>query len=201
MIIENYTQKSARYRLCLRQNFFGSNYTIGHQAMATSKLWRFVLITLGAVSTLVYPHPPLVSFASIAGTTLYRPQAIVVATLIWLINQFYGYTLRQYPLTLESLLWGVLMGLATLAVALVASVQPKFTQNPWLNQLGWLAIAFPLGFGIYQSSIFFVSTWMGMHGLTLDIFLRICLRDTFWVIALFALHCGLVFTHPKVRWS
>lgn len=95
---------SARYRLCLSQAFFSSNWATGYQAIATGQLWRFCLLVIGSASSIIYPHALLVSFAAIAGTTLSRQQAVVIAGLIWLANQLYGYTIRDYPLAVMSLL-------------------------------------------------------------------------------------------------
>jgi hypothetical protein len=46
-----------------------------------------------------------------AGTTLKPKRAILVALSIGLVNQIYGYTLRQYPWSADSLLWGFMLGL------------------------------------------------------------------------------------------
>ncbi len=93
------------------------NYNVwshAEKAMSHSRLWQFLLITIGSASSIIYPHVPLVGFAAISGVTLNRKQAIISSIIIWLVNQFYGFTLRQYPQTLESFTWGLVMGLRTL---------------------------------------------------------------------------------------
>lgn len=161
-------------------------------------MWRYCLIAIGSASSLIYPHAPLVSFVTLAGITLGRRQAVVSAALIWFINQFYGFTVRQYPLSEIAFLSGVSMGLGTIVVALIASMQPRFSHRSWVGQSMWLGIALLLGFGIYQSSILFVNQWVGMHGLTADVLLQIFVRDLIWAIFLFALYTVFVLNYQRI---
>jgi hypothetical protein len=147
------------------------------------------LLAIGSASSLIYPHAPLVSFATLAGIT--RRQAVVSALLIWFVNQVYGFTVRQYPLSVIALLWSVTMGLGTVVVTLIASMQPRFSRRSWAGQSVWLGLALSLGFAAYQSSILLVNQWVGMHGLTANVFLRIFERDVIWAITLFSLHTAL----------
>lgn len=188
---------SARYRSCLKA-FFGSKWGTGYQVIAASRLWQYCLITIGSASSLIYPHAPLVSFATLAGITLSRRQAVLSVALIWFVNQFYSFTVRQYPLSAIAILWGVSMGLETIVVALRRSMQPSFSHSSWVGQSMWLGIALLLGFGIYQSSILFVNQWVGMHGLTADVLLRIFVRDLIWAIVLFALYKVLALNHQRI---
>jgi hypothetical protein len=54
-----------------------------------------------------------------------------------------------------------------------------------------------LGFGIAQSSILFVNQWVGMHGFTADVLLRLFRRELVWAIALFALYTVFVLNHQR----
>lgn len=189
---------SARYRLCLNNFFFDSSWATKSQSVVTGRLWRFCLVAIGSVSSLIYPHAPLVSFATVAGVTLNRQQAVVSALLIWFVNQFSGFTIRQYPFSPIALLWGVVMGLATVAVVLIASIQPRFSHRSWLGYAIWLSIALLLGFAVYQSSTLFVNQWVGMHGLTANVFGQIFGRELIWTIALFGLHTVWV-NQPHLR--
>ena len=166
--------------------------------IAKGKFWYYSLIAIGSASSIVYPHAPLVSFATLAGITLSRRQAAIAAVLIWFVNQLYGFTIRHYPLTAITFLWGVTMGLGTVVVALIASIQPRFSHQSWVGQSAWLGIALFLGFAAYQSSILLVNQWVGMHGLTADVLLRIFLRDLIWAIALFALYTVFVLNYQRI---
>jgi hypothetical protein len=82
--------------------------------IGNSNWWQFCLIAVGSASSIVYPHVPLVAFAAVTGNTLTRRKALITAMSIWLANQLYGFTIRQYPRTLESLIWGLVMGVGML---------------------------------------------------------------------------------------
>ncbi|MBD2744614.1 hypothetical protein [Coleofasciculus sp. FACHB-1120] len=170
---------------------------MGCQAVAASKQWQYCLLAIGSASCLISPHAPLVSLATVAGITLSRRQAVVSALLIWWVNQFYGFTIRNYPLNAIALLWGVSMGMGTIAVALIASIQPKFSHRSWLGQSLWLGMALLLGFTVYQSGTLLVNQWVEMHGLTAEVFLRIFGREVVWAIALFALYTVFVLNHQR----
>lgn len=159
--------------------------------MAVSKGWYVSLIAIGSASNLIYPHVPLVSFATLAGVTLRRNQAIVAVVCIWCVNQLVGFTIRQYPLNAIALLWGLTMGLGSILVALIASMRPTFSYHGWVGQLLWLGVALLLGFTVYQSSTLLVHQWVGMHGLTVDVFLRIFVRDGMWTIGLYAIYYAI----------
>lgn len=167
--------------------------------MAASGLWRYCLIAVGSASSLIYPHAPLVSFATLAGITLSRRQAVVSVALIWFVNQFYGFTVRHYPLSAIALLWGVTMGLGTILVALIASIQPQFSRRSWVGQSAWLGMALLLGFAAYQSSFLLVNQWVGMHGLTAEVLLRLLVREIVWAIVLFALYTIFVLSQQRRR--
>ncbi|MGF1604494.1 MAG: hypothetical protein ACFCU8_21290 [Thermosynechococcaceae cyanobacterium] len=156
------------------------------------------MLAIGSASSLTYSHAPLVSFAALAGVTLNRRRAIVCAGLIWWVNQFCGFTLRQYPFNAVALLWGVLMGLGTIVVALIASIQPRFSQRSWLGQSLWLGMSLLLGFCLYQGGTLLVNQWVEMHGLTADVFLRMLGREVLWAIALFAIYTVFILSHQRI---
>lgn len=92
------------------------------------------------------------------------------------------------------------MGLGTVVVTLIASVQPTFSRRSWVGQGLWLGISLLLGFAAYQSSTLLVNQWVGMHGLTVDVFLRMFVRDGIWAIALFGVYT-VFFSQQRLRQS
>jgi len=80
------------------QTYWSSRWKL----LARNRLWFFLLIVIGTFSGVIYPHPPLVSFGSIAGCTFRPRRAILAAMTVWFTNQIYGFTLRGYPQTTES---------------------------------------------------------------------------------------------------
>lgn len=162
------------------------------KATALSNWWQLCLIAIGSASSVIYPHVPLVSFAAVAGNTLTRQKALISATSIWFANQLYGFTIRQYPRTLESFTWGIVMGVGALLVTWLVTLGPKFSRYNWRGYLTWLAVSVVDGYVIYQGSILLIAQFMGGHGLSGLILGRIFVRDVIWTFALAAIHgCAL----------
>jgi hypothetical protein len=142
-------------------------WQIARGAIALSKWWQTFLIVVGSASSIVYPHVPLVGFAAIAGNTLTRKKALVSVTSIWVGNQLYGFIIRQYPRNLESLVWGLVMGLGIVLVTWLVTLQPKFSHKNWQGYLLWLAISVVGGYAIYQGSIILIAQLISGHGFCL----------------------------------
>ncbi|MCH9055782.1 hypothetical protein L5220_07655 [Synechococcus sp. PCC 6716] len=161
-------------------------------------LWTLLLIAIGAFSSIIYPHPPFVAFGAIAGTTLKPKRAILIALSIWLVNQVYGYTLRQYPWSADSLLWGFILGLGTFIVTALALLRPTFSQRTLRGYCLWLGAITFLGFVVFQCLILLVD-WLliGSHTLTWAITRGILINTTIWTIALALIH--LVFVQFTTR--
>jgi hypothetical protein len=165
---------------------------------ASDRLWTFLLVAIGAFSSVIYPHSPFVAFGAIAGTTLKPKRAILVALSIWLVNQVYGYTVRQYPWSADSLLWGLMLGLGTLTVTALALLRPPFSQKTLRGHCLWLSAIVLMGFAVFQSLILTVD-WLltGSHTLTWAIAGGILINTTVWTIALALIH--LVFVRFTTR--
>jgi len=165
----------------------------GCDAIARGWLWNFLLIFLGSASSVVYPHPPLVSFATIAGATLTPKKAAIAAMAIWLVNQVYGYSLRDYPRTSESIAWGLIIGLGTLLVTLLASIKPKFSREKIGGHFLWLGVSFVGGFILFEGLIFFTGILPGIsHDLTPAILMRLLIKEGIWIVPLALAHMFLV---------
>ena len=162
------------------------------QFINKSNWWQFCLIAVGSASTIIYPHVPLVGFAAVVGNTLTRKKALISATIIWFVNQIYGFTIRQYPQTLESVTWGIVMGLGMLLVTWLVTLRSKFSRHSFQGYLLWLAISVLGGYAIYQGSIVLIAQFMGGHGFTAVILWHIFVRDAAWAIALSAIHSSIV---------
>ncbi|NJK57915.1 MAG: hypothetical protein HC939_18940 [Pleurocapsa sp. SU_5_0] len=167
-------------------------WRVAGKAIALSNWWQTFLIVVGSASSIVYPHVPLVGFATVTGNTLTRKKALVSVTSIWFANQLYGFTIRQYPKTLESLAWGLVMGLGMLTVTWLVTLQPKFSRNNWQSYLLWLAIGVVGGYAIYQGSIVLIAQLMSGHGFSSAILWGIFVKDVVWAVALSTVHgCAL----------
>ncbi|MGF1542039.1 MAG: hypothetical protein ACFCU5_16590 [Pleurocapsa sp.] len=162
------------------------------EIVSNSNNWQLSLIVIGSASSIIYPHVPLVGFTAVAGNTLTRNKALITVTSIWFANQLYGFTIRQYPQTLESLTWGLVMGLGMLLVTWLITLQPKFSRHSFQGYLIWLAIAIVGGYAIYQGSIVLIAQLMGGHEFSSTILWQIFLRDAVWAVVLSAIHSILV---------
>lgn len=175
-----------------------SQWSITWNRVASDRRWTFLLIAMGVFSSIIYPHPPFVAFGAIAGTTLKPRRAILVALLIWLVNQVYGYTVRQYPWSADSLLWGLMLGLGTLIVTALALLRPKFSQKTLKGHCLWLGASALLGFAVFESLILTVD-WLltGSHTLTWAIAQSLFIKETVWAIGLILIHLLFIrFTRP-----
>ncbi|MEO1005660.1 MAG: hypothetical protein AAFW67_07360 [Cyanobacteria bacterium J06638_38] len=161
--------------------------------IAISNWWQMFLIAVGSASSIIYPHVPLVGFAAVSGNTLTRKKALITTMSIWLTNQLYGFTIRQYPPTLESLTWGLVMGLGILLVTYLVTLKPKFSRHNFQGYLLWLAIAIVGGYFIYQGSILLIAQLMGGHEFSSAILWGIFVKDVIWSAALSGVHgCALL---------
>jgi hypothetical protein len=175
-----------------------SPWSVTWNRAASDRRWTFLLVAIGAFSSVIYPHPPFVAFGAIAGTTLKPKRAILVALSIWLVNQVVGYTVRQYPWSADSLLWGLMLGLGTLIVTALALLRPPFSQKTLRGHCVWLGAIALVGFAVFQSLILTVD-WLltGSHMLTWAIALSILINTIIWTIALALIH--LVFVRFTTR--
>ena len=172
-----------------------SSRLIPSKSAAKSNWWQMFLIAVGSASSIIYPHVPLVGFAAVAGNTLTRNKALISVMSIWFANQLYGFAIRQYPKTLESLTWGLVMGLGMLAVTWLVTLQPKFSRRSFRGYLIWLAISLIGGYAIYQGSIVLVAQWMGGHGFSSAILWKIFLKNFIWAMALFSAYGCVLLRH------
>jgi hypothetical protein len=168
-----------------------NNWLLVWESLSRNRFWQFLLIAAGSASSIVYSHAPLVGLAVVAGSTLKRDRAIAAAMTIWLVTQLYGYAIRQYPHTFESVAWGLLMGAGTLAVFLISAIRPRFSQKDWKGHLLWLGLALVAGYILFQGSIILAIALLGGHGLTEAILWKIFIKDASWAIALSLVH-GLI---------
>ena len=161
------------------------------KTVSQGSLWQFSLIFVGCVSSLIYPHAPLVGLSAVAGNTLARKKALSCVMAIWLANQLYGFIIRKYPQTWESLTWGIVMGLATLLVTGLVTLRPSFCQRFWGHCL-WLVISVIGGYLLYQGAIILIAQLMGGHGLTSAILSRIFLKNCLWGLGLSLIHACVI---------
>jgi len=162
------------------------------RSLAQDWRWLFLLSVIGSFSSAIYAHPPFASFAVVAGTTLMPRKAIGAAMTIWLFNQIFGYGLRGYPHTLESLGWGLLMAGGAFLVTRFATLRPQFSQESVEKHLIWVGVACISGFLVFEGLMLLFWAFLGGHSLTVGILGRLLSKEVIWTIALTLVHLLLV---------
>ena len=167
-------------------------WSLGWQAISQGRLWFLLLISAGSASSVIYPHAPLTGLAVVAGASLNRQKAAFSILTIWLVNQLYGFLLRDYPYTLEALSWGAVMGLGSLVIALLVAYRPPFSRCLKGHFL-WLVSSFVAGFILYQSMILLAGALMNsLHWMPLPILWGIFSKNGVWALVLIAVHSLLM---------
>ena len=163
------------------------------KAVERGGLWVILLTAIASASSLIYPHPPLVSFATIAGVTLTPTKAVKTVAIAWLVNQIFGYTLSNYPQTTASFTWGLVLGLGAIIVTILATSRPHFSQDIIRGHFLWIGVALVGGFIIFEGLIWLFGLLIGgEHSLSLAILGRLWLKEVIWTITLALGHGFLV---------
>lgn len=93
----------------------------GRTASSHRPLWAALLVASSVAFTLgLACAVPLAAFAAVAALTMNRTDALVTIGLVWFANQCAGFGLLGYPWTVESVGWGLGLGVIGLAAAELA---------------------------------------------------------------------------------
>jgi hypothetical protein len=167
--------------------------------LAASRLWSFLLLLMGTASCAIYPHPPLVGFATVAGTTLTQKKSIKLMVIIWLINQSLGYSLRNYPRTKESFTWAIAIALGTIMVTILAIFKPQFGRETLWGHFFWLGLVLVGGFALFEGLIILVGLGMGGElNNILPLLGWIFVKELTWTIGLGLMHLILARREMKL---
>ncbi|MFB2835960.1 hypothetical protein [Floridanema evergladense] len=172
----------------------------GCKAIAKSQFWFFLLLALATTSNVIYTCTvPLVGFGAIAGSTLPRRRALATVMTVWLVNQVLGFGFRQYPWTITTFAWGLVLALGAILVTLLASLKLKLTQNALTTYCSWLGIALIAGFAVYQLTIWLACFVLGgCDSFTLPILWGIFQGNAIWGISLTTIHSLLVWDNLRL---
>jgi hypothetical protein len=112
-------------------------------------LWLALLIVVSAAITVGFTCiTPFAAFGVIAGMTLSRRDAVMLAVALWLTNQAAGFGMLSYPLTAGSVAWGVAIGVAAVIGMLAAHwTVERLASRHALARIG---VAFVAAFVLYQ---------------------------------------------------
>ncbi len=119
-------------------------------------LWLTLLVTASVVFSLgLACAVPLAAFAAAAALTLSRRVALSLIILVWLANQFVGFTVLNYPWTASTFAWSAVLGV----VAILATLAGQWTEARLLGAARAVGFAatFLVAFAIYEAALYVVS--------------------------------------------
>ena len=141
---------------------------------------------------------PFAAFAVVAADMLPLPQALLVMTAVWIVNQSIGFAALGYPLDASTLLWGFAIGVGALAATAEASVLVRSPIGSNQNAPAALGLAFVGAYSVYEVALFaFTPLLGGVGAFTPHIILSLGALNLLWLIGLSAVcvvcrHLGAV---------
>lgn len=127
------------------------------------QLWLVLLVAASVAFSLSFAcAAPLVAFGVAAALTLPSRDALRLICGVWFADQVVGYTVIHYPWTVNSLAWGVVLGLASVLATLTAqwTVQHSSGQPKDVAALA----AFMAAFTVYEG-VLFAPALLGLGGM------------------------------------
>ena len=119
-------------------------------------LWLAFLVGASVVFSLALASAvPLAAFAAAAALSLPHRDALVLILLVWLANQFVGFTSLDYPWTATTFAWGAALGIVAIIVTLAAHWMARRLVNA--RYAFTLAATFLVAFAVYEAALFAIS--------------------------------------------
>ena len=123
-------------------------------------IWTMIL-TIAAIGTslalsCVTPFAALA--VALAGTVGLRASLRAVA-IVWLANQFVGFVFFHFPLTANTFLWGVVIGIAALLTTILAAIVMKYASSS--TAVVRLSVALLASFVVYELVLLIAAIFLG----------------------------------------
>ena len=136
--------------------------SINHAIAWRHHLWFVLLVAASlGLSTTFACATPLVAFGAAAALTLPSRDALRLIGVIWFTDQVFGFAELHYPTTVNSVLWGAIMGVA----AVLATIATQRALQRWAGRPRVVAAAaFLVAFAVYQA-VLIVPALLGLGGL------------------------------------
>lgn len=129
----------------------------GNTSMIGPMIWVALIAGLSVGGSYIYAcAAPLAAVAALAAGKMDRRSGLSLVGLAWLSNQTVGYGLLNYPVTVNSISWGVAIGIATAVAFFVATGASKSRQG-----LVSVGLAFATAFVAYELSLYVASFVLG----------------------------------------
>lgn len=150
-------------------------------------LFCFVLLTVSCAlaSFALACATPFAAFAVIAAAMLPLRSALLVVTGAWLVNQGIGFGALRYPIDGNTMLWGVVIGIAALAATATSTAVLRL--RPQVTTPLVLALALIGSYGVYEVALLAATPFLGgADNFTAAIVARIGVLNGVWLIGLVA---------------
>lgn len=162
--------------------------------VGTSGEWRhqawlaLLVIAISAFSYVYACAPPFAAFSVLAAMTLSRRDALRTTVALWLVNQVVGYVVLGYPRTVNSVSWGLVMGVVAVMATLVAGQIVSHLQTA--GGLTQALVALGGTFAVYEVVLFSIAAagLGGTESFALPIVARILVVNVVVLAGLYALY-------------
>lgn len=167
---------------------YNSDFQVAHPSFMASSIWAGVLTLAVIVGSLALSCvAPLCALAVALATTLGLRASLAVMTLVWVVNQAIAFTLFHFPRTANSLWWGLAIGIAALAIVIVARAAMRRTAH-WRPSLR-LGLALAATIAFYEAALFGAASILGGRDMfTLPIVSQVALINAAWLLAIVVLN-------------
>lgn len=137
-----------------------ADFQIAHPTFMASAIWTTILTlaVIGATFALSCLTPFAALAVALAGTLGLRA-SLRVMIAVWLANQVIGFGFFHFPLTVNTVLFGVAIGVAAVVTTIVASVVVKYG-SLWAAPLR-LGIALLVSFAAYEIALLPAGVFFG----------------------------------------
>ena len=126
---------------------------------------------------------PFAAFAALAAAMLPLSAALPVVLAAWIVNQAIGFGVLGYPMEMNTLLWGLAIGVAASAATAVSAQVLRLL--PATGRAAALALALIAAYAAYEIVFLAFATVLGGAGtFTIAIIARLGLLNIAWMIGL-----------------
>ena len=150
-------------------------------------LFCFALLTIacGLASFVFACATPFAAFAVVAAAALPLQSALLAVTATWVVNQAIGFGVLHYPVDMNTILWGLVIGMAALAATVTSTIVLRMLRrNGTPVALGFALIG---AYAAYELVLLAATPLLGgAGGFTTAIVGRLGVLSVLWLIGLVA---------------
>lgn len=128
--------------------------TIALDKVAARRVSRIALLTFASIagSVLLACAVPFPALATLAALYMSRRDAFILTGVTWVANQMVGYGFLQYPQTLESFTWGIVIGVGATIATMVAAVTCRAMH--FYGSALRILTSFAVAFVVYETALY-----------------------------------------------